>query len=176
MFCQKCGNELDKKTKKCLNCKSSNKNETKGVGAVIVFIILCILLVCLACGIYAMNFETTEVDLDSYQILDYQSLYNDYQSNEIYAEDKYSGENYIITGTIRDITEFWGNTYITIRFASDTYDNKYMDLTLYFDDADDLLEVSIDDEVTVYCTFKTRSVDDYLNAISSFSFKDCFFE
>ena len=140
---------------------------------IIVLFILCII------GTFGLQNETKKVnnknDSNTYIRLDVQKLYNDYHDNEISADKKYSKNKYYFTGTIHDIEHFLTDNYIEIRYKNETDKNKIIEITAYFDNKEELLDIKKGDEVTIYGEFHQRSFKNYAGVLTTFSFKHCTF-
>lgn len=130
-----------------------------------------ILLITTGCSFLNNN---DYVNFEEYQELNPQELHSDYISNEIAAKDKYSGNYYYFSGVIYDIEEFLNDNYLQIRYKFDQDETKIIELNAYFTyDSDELKSLKKNDNVTVYCKFKQRNIEDYANTVTSYSLKDC---
>lgn len=162
-ICQNCG----KTFKKSNNIKT--KNDKKSV--IICSIVIPIAILCFILSAFPEN-SNKYISKSEYTELDPQILYNDYNNNELAADDKYKGNYYYITGEITGIEHFLTDNYLNIRFNSTTDKTKVIEITAYFNDVDELKEVKKGDIATVYGKFHQRSIENYYN-VTVFSLKDC---
>ena len=136
-----------------------------------------LLLVFLIITMFSMSgcfFDQNDyVDFSEYAAINPQELHNDYYENEIAAKEKYTDHYYYFTGTIHDITQYLGDNYLTIRYTFDKDPSKIIEFTAYFNNENDLKSVKKGDTVTVYGKFHQRSIENYMNLITSYSFKSC---
>lgn len=167
--CKYCKTEIDKKAKICPNCHK------KQVSPALVAFVLIISAIAIAITIASSQTEK-EVNFDDYIQLNPQELHNDYVENEISAKDKYEGNYYYFTGKIFKVEEFLGDTYLKIQYKYDKDNSKLIELDAYFRNADDLKTVKKDDDVTVYCKFKNRGIEEFMNVITTYTFKECKFK
>ena len=167
--CKYCKTEIDKKAIICPNCKKKQNNPIKIIVAIFIIIVgFCII---------AVNLENEEnVDFDTYTLLNPQELHNDYISNEISAEDKYYGNYYYFTGKIYKVEKFLNDTYLEIQYRYDKDTSKIIELDAYFENENDIKSVNAGDEVTVYCKFNQRSIENYMGIITTYSLKKCKFK
>lgn len=166
--CQNCGKTFNPLFDfKGLNEKQNAKN------IVLAFIVLFILVIFVGVSIGLQ--DTDYVDFDQYQKLDVQQLHNDYLDNEISANDKYEGNYYYFEGKIYDITEFFGDKYLTIQYISNRNNANKIELNAYFNSSDAFTNIKKGETVTVYCKFKERSIEDYFG-ITSYSLHSCQFK
>lgn len=121
---------------------------------------------------------TNDKSLDEGKTVDYtelnpQELHSDYLNNEISAKDKYTSNYYYFSGEIHEISEVLNDKYITLRYKYDNDNTKIIELDAYFNSKDEIFSLTKGQNVTVYCKFKQRSVKNYMNTITTYSFKDC---
>ena len=104
--------------------------------------------------------------------LDPQTLYYDYDNNEIAAKDKYKDKYCYFTGQVHDIVEFWGDTYLEIQYPYERNPLITIELTAYFKDRNAISHVRKGDTLTIYGKFHQRALDGYFG-VTTFSIKDC---
>lgn len=163
--CRYCKTEIDKNAKICPNCK---KKQTSKGQIIIAFIIIFVALLLFAID---LNSEE-EVSFDKYTQLNPQELHGDYVSNEISAKEKYSNNYYYFTGKIFKVEEYLGDRYLEIRYTYNNDTTKIIELDAYFNN-DDIKTLAKDQEVTVYCKFKQRGIENYMGTVTTYSFKNC---
>lgn len=167
--CKYCQSEIDKKAKICPHCRKKQNNLIQ------IFIsILAIFIVFLIIIIIFSNDET--INFDDYALLNPQEFHNDYIDNEISAADKYEDNYYYFTGKVYKVEEFWSDNYLKIQYKYDKDNSKLIELDAYFNNVDDLKSVKKDDVVTVYCRFKHRGIEEFMNVITTYTFKECKFK
>lgn len=167
--CQSCGNTFNP-------APSNNRNGGKG-GKIAGIIIASVIGTFVLIGIIgAILSDSDYIDFDQYQPLNPQQLHNDYLDNEIAAKDNYTGKYYYISGEIHEITEYITDDYLILRYNSERDNSKIIEINAYFNSSDDLKDVKKGDYVTVYCKFKQRSIENYMNTITSYSFHSCRFK
>ena len=150
-------------------------NKTNSNAIISIFTIILIIIVgTIFANSYLNNKEI--IDKNKCEAIDIQKLHNDYDDNEITAKEKYANNLYYFSGEIHDISEFLNDKYIVLRYTSSRNQSKIIEITAYFDNADDLKNVKKGDLVTIYGKFKDRSIENYMNTITSYSFKSCLLE
>ena len=163
--CKCCKKEINKKEKICPYC---NKKQVSKGQIIVAFVIIFIALL-----LFAIDLSSEEdISYDQYEALNPQELHSDYISNEISAKEKYSGNYYYFTGKIFKIEEYLGDRYLEIRYTYSNDTSKIIELDAYFKN-DTIKELSKDQEVTVYCKFKQRNLENYMGTITTYSFKNC---
>ena len=170
--CQNCGRTFNPNPFTGGIGNSNNKNNGAVVGITIAVVIIFVVIVGVAIGLKDMDY----VEFDQYQALNPQELHNDYLDNEVSAKDKYVGNYYYFTGEIFGIEEFLNDKYLEIRYTSERDNSKVIELDAYFNSADDIKDVKKGDTVTVYCKFKQRSIENYMNTVTSYSLHSCRFK
>lgn len=185
-FCSNCGNKLSDNQDVCLKCgkfiKSESSKEKKSIDSkkknklIIILIVLLFLFI----GIVAIGSNSNledNIDISEYSALNPQELHSDYIANEISAEDKYKNNYYYFTGKVYKVEEFWGDTYLKIQYNDNSSEkSKLIELDAYFNNGDILRSVNKDDEVTVYCKFQSRGIEDFMGTITTYTFKNCKFK
>ena len=176
-ICKKCGEKIEHNSKFCSNCGSKiNKKEVKAKNkekdTKVVIIVVIVLIICFITA-FANSEDTENNKTIEYSSINPQIMHSDYIDNEISAKDKYTGNYYYFTGTIYDIEQFLNDNYLTIRYVSERDSNKYIEITAYFNNPEDLKSVKKGDTVTVYGKFKQRSMENYMNIITLYSFENC---
>lgn len=151
------------------------KNKWKPKPATKFFIIILFILCVIMSFILSDNSTTNDSKTNKYVALNIQDLYDDYYSNEISAKEKYSDNKYYFTGTIYDIKHFLTDNYITIRYENKKDEQNIIEITAYFDNKEELLNIEKGDEVTIYGKFYQRSFENYMGELTCFSFKHCTF-
>lgn len=148
----------------------SKEDTNKFIKALISLAIITI-IVSVSCYFF-FNRNNEDIDKSKCNLIDIQTLHNDYTDNEIYAEDKYSGNYYYFTEEVYKVTEYLGDYYITFRFNSDRDNTKTIEINAYFKDKNALKNITKGDLLTIYGKFKQRSIKNYAN-ISAYSFEHC---
>lgn len=137
-------------------------------------VLFSILGIFLIMGITGCDNNNDFIEFEHYQQLNPQELHNDFVDNEISAKDKYKDNYYYFSGTIYNIEEFLNDNYLEIRYVSEKDNSKIIELDAYFPyGSEELKTLKKDDNVTVYCKFKQRSIENYENTVTSYSFKSC---
>lgn len=165
-ICQECGYSFSPNTP---NKKVYNNYKIPMIVAIILMFVAIILNI-------IINIDITDsINFEDYEYLDVQILNNDYINNEISAKDKHKEKYYYFSGDVYEITSYLNDNYITLRYNSNNKDIKIIDIGAYFDNKEDLLNVNKGDNITIYCQFNDRTIDDYVG-ISHYSFKNCRFK
>lgn len=183
-FCSNCGSKLEKNQDVCLKCgkyiKSDLKKEKKSSKKKNKLIMIFIFILFIFIGIIAIvaNSDLEDnIDISEYSALNPQELHSDYIANEISAEDKYKDNYYYFTGKVYKVEEFWGDTYLEIQYNDDSSEKpKLIEFDAYFNNADALKSINKNDEVTVYCKFQNRGIEDFMGVITTYTFKNCKFK
>ena len=174
--CQNCGRTFSPNPFTGSMISSRGIRSTNNNGPVVaIALVLVAIGIGLIIGIPLLTHDTDYVEYNQYQELNPQQLHNDYLDNEISAKDKYSDNYYYFTGEISDITEFLNDTYLEIKYKSDRDSSKTIELNAYFHSGSQLENVKKGDNVTVYCKFKQRSIENYFGT-TSYSFHSCRFK
>lgn len=157
--CQNCGKTFNSS----LGLNQINLHENKTL-ITIIFIIMTILLISIA-----VSFNTKEsdyVDFNQYVEININKLHNDYMENEIAADDMHKGKYYTFSGQIDDITKFFTDHYLVLKYKTDV-NYQTISVNAYFNSSDDLLNFKKGDEVVLYCKYKQKLFS------SSYSFHSC---
>ena len=94
---------------------------------------------------------------------DIDEWFDEYDSNEVLAESKYTGNKYRVTGKIGTIdSQFWGDGYY---FSVRGNDFSFYNVTCYMDDEAVIMSLKEGDKVTIQGT-----ANDWIMGIS---FSDC---
>ena len=164
-FCPNCGNQIDNKK----NMQNSKNNKNKSA-------ILAVLIIIVAAVFIGVNLgleDTDYIDFNQYMELNPQELHNNYLSNEISAKDKYVGNYYYFSGEVFEVEEFLNDKYLVIRYKYEKDKSKVIELDAYFNDSEAIKNVIKGDNVTVYCKFKQRSIENYMNTVTTYSLHSC---
>tara|TARA_B100001059_G_scaffold143824_1_gene143735 strand:+ start:1464 stop:1865 length:402 start_codon:yes stop_codon:yes gene_type:complete len=102
-------------------------------------------------GVASLEDDAPLIDSNTNPVLTVNSknLYNDYNNNEISADDKYKGKIIQVKGTIRDIgNDIMDEAYITL-----IGDEFFGDVQCFFSDKSYLIDVKKGQNITVvgYC-------------------------
>ena len=113
-------------------------------------------------------------DISEYKQLDINELEKDYLENEITANDKYKDNFYCFSGTITDIEENLLDYEITMHYHYKYDDSKQMETYGHFSKKyDKIKDLKNGDEITIYCKFDSRNIDNYLGVTSGYRFNSC---
>lgn len=182
IYCSECGNKIEENQKFCPSCGNLiNKQENKNVkksnkSASALLVSLFVIAIAIFIGVKIGLEDSDYVDISEYKELDPQILHSDYIDNEISAKDKYSGNYYYFTGEIFNVEEFLNDKYLEIRYKYTKDKSKVIELDAYFSDSDAIKNVKKGDKVTVYCKFKQRSIENYMNTVTTYSLHSCRFK
>lgn len=175
--CKYCFSEIDENATICPVCKKKQKSNKNAILTIIQIILVLFVLGCLGMAgytIYSLFKPSSDFkDFSEYKMLNVQELHKDYLDNEITAKEKYQDNYYYFSGTIYDITEFLTDKYLAIRVPYAQNPEKEIELDAYFESDDDLKTVKKNDEVTVYCKFKKRTLEELFDNVTSYSFHSC---
>jgi len=66
------------------------------------------------------------------------------------------------------------DNYLEIRYPFENDNSKTIELDAYFPfKSEELKKLNKGENITVYCKFKQRSIENYANTVTSYSFHSC---
>lgn len=175
--CQNCGHTFNALSNSFSKTSDSfNQMPKRKQAGLIVAIVFGILIFCAAIAVITVENENSNyLSKEEYSELNVQTLHSDYLNNEVSAKEKYEDKYFYVTGKVHKVEQFLNDNYLVLMYRYNKDNSKQIEINTYFKDAEKIKSVNKDDNVTVYCKFKHRSIDNYMGVTTSYSLDYCQF-